>query len=55
MVLGTGEKDILFYFGDQANNGTGIHCEGLVPDIVTPPAFNSSQYELSVPLIPLYG
>ena len=29
MVLGTGENDILFYFRDQANNGTrSIPCEG---------------------------
>ena len=32
MVLGTGKKDIFFYFRDQANNGTCIPCEGLITD-----------------------
>ena len=41
MIWGTGENDILFYFGNQANDGTGIPRKGLVTDLVTPPAFIS--------------
>ena len=33
MVLGTEENDILFYFRDQANNGTSIPCEGTITDL----------------------
>ena len=32
--------DIIFYFGNQADNRAGISRKGLVPCRVTPPAFN---------------
>ena len=33
MVFRTRETDILFYFRDQANNGTSIPCEGIMTDL----------------------
>ena len=31
--FGNKKKDILFYFQNQANNGTGCPCEGLITDL----------------------
>ena len=49
----TGEVDILFYFQNQANNGTGILCEGLITDL--PNSIYLFSICIYIPLIPFLG